>query len=449
MADGDWPEWLENDAEIPGDPRYEILGELGRGAVGAVYQARDRVLDRVVAVKILRARFRDNLVAIQAFEQEARLCSQLAHPNVVAVYDLGLLGGQIPFFAMKQVAGQTLAQHLHHRKRPGDNLAFFLQVFEQVCQAVAFAHSRGVIHRDLKPSNVMVGEFGEVQVMDWGMAAVADEVLSQSNSAIIREAADKESGIGTWAYMPPEQALPNTLPDFRSDVFGLGGILCEILTGKPVYVGSTREDVQALAIKADLNPAYSRLDGTFLDRDLIRLARACLAKEPRDRPASAMTVAHVITAYREQVAERLRTAESKCELALTQIQAERERSRGLVYRLIALLVVTCALTGYAWVGYERSSTRAEAARSIQSLREQADSIRRQAKNMATGQDASSLQQALGLWDRYLDQLNHAKQLADLHGVADNEDEKAISQLLLEGKRERETVLRQLNTLRSR
>src|SRR5262249_26463391 len=149
-----------------------------------------------------------------------------------------------PFFAMKLVQGRTLADMLKARSDPSQERPRFVNIFLQVCQAVAFAHSKGVIHRDLKPANVMVGEFGEVQIMDWGLAKVlpsgegdggADEQAAISGVA----GADTQPGsvLGTFAYMPPEQARgEQDQVNYRSDVFGLGAILCQVLAGRPPYL---------------------------------------------------------------------------------------------------------------------------------------------------------------------------------------------------------------------
>src|SRR5262249_39597026 len=158
-------------------------------------------------------------------------------------YELGRSGAKQPYFTMKLVRGQTLAELLAARANPGQDLPRFLAIFQQVCQAVAFAHSRGVIHRDLKPDNVMVGAFGEVQVMDWGLAKVL--ARSEDGPAEVRTVRTVEPGteslvgavLGTPAYMAPEQARGQVdRLDERCDVFGLGAVLCEILTGTPPHV---------------------------------------------------------------------------------------------------------------------------------------------------------------------------------------------------------------------
>src|SRR5262245_12197925 len=239
--------------------RYQLQGEIARGGMGAVLRGRDVDLGRDLAVKVLLPKYADRPEVARRFLEEAQVGAQLQHPGVVPVYDIGRFGDR-PFFTMKLVKGHSLAQLLGEREQPTADRPRLLGIALQVCQALAYAHAKGVIHRDLKPANVMVGSFGEVQVMDWGLAKVlaeggiADEErasrqhqddgtqvrTARSGSAAGRHGTDTEAGalLGTPAYMPPEQAQGDVaLLDRRADVFGLGAILCEVLTGKPPYVG--------------------------------------------------------------------------------------------------------------------------------------------------------------------------------------------------------------------
>ncbi|MHC4410090.1 MAG: serine/threonine-protein kinase [Planctomycetota bacterium] len=251
--------------------RYEVLGELAVGGVGEVWKGRDIDLCRDVALKVLRDRHAENPELIQRFVEEAQIGGQLQHPGIVPIYELGLQPDERPFFSMKLVKGKTYAALLAERKRPDEQARRFLQVYEQACQTIAYAHARGVIHRDLKPSNIMVGAFGEVQVLDWGFAKVlrrggiADERKAKRTAhdvtkiATLRSHGEGSESIagsvmGTPAYMPPEQALGLVDElDERSDVFSLGAILCEFLTGAPPYVAEDSGDLLLMAARASVS----------------------------------------------------------------------------------------------------------------------------------------------------------------------------------------------------
>jgi tetratricopeptide (TPR) repeat protein len=270
----------------------------------------------------------------------------LQHPGIVPVYELGQLGGR-PFYAMKLVKGQTLARLLEARTDPGQELPKLLQVFGQVCQAVGYAHARGVIHRDLKPANIMVGAFGEVLVMDWGLAkvlrrgGVEDERGGQRRQEAVNEVQTARSGgtaeggsdtqagsvLGTPGYMAPEQARGDRdLVDERADVFGLGATLCEILTGKPPFSGRNPEALRK-AQTAALAEAFAALDGCEADAELVTLARRCLAAEPWERPRDGSAVTEAVEAYQRGVAERLRQAELERTAAQARAEGEAERLR--------------------------------------------------------------------------------------------------------------------------
>ena len=268
--------------------RLQLFGEIARGGMGAILRGRDVDLGRELAVKVLLESNQGHPQVVRRFIEEAQIGGQLQHPGIVPVYELGTFADHRPYFAMKLVKGQTLAELLaarclsgpiHKPEAPakddlmdidqGPSLARqacevgtadlprFLSIFEQICQTMAYAHARGVIHRDLKPSNVMVGAFGEVQVMDWGLAKVlprsdggerTPQDLDESDVMTVRSGSGSDASragsiLGTPAYMAPEQARGELdQVDERADVFGLGAILCQILTGQPPFVGQTRCD---------------------------------------------------------------------------------------------------------------------------------------------------------------------------------------------------------------
>jgi serine/threonine-protein kinase len=350
--------------------RYQLIGEIARGGMGAVLRARDPGLGRDLALKMLLDRHRQRPDLIDRFVEEAQICGQLQHPGVVPVYELGALGDRRPFFTMKLVKGRTLAALLNERESPGDELPRFLSIFEAVCQTVAYAHARGVIHRDLKPSNVMVGSFGEVQVMDWGLAKVLrrdgerpraeqpapnETVVATQRSSGDSELSQAGSVLGTPAYMAPEQARGETdRVDRRADVFALGSILSEVLTGEPAFTGSSAREILAAAGRGDTAGTLARLAGCGADADLQALARDCLAADPSDRPADAGIVAARMTAYLAGVQQRLRAAElAHAAEAARAIEAEfkaaaERRARRLTAALAATILVAAALAGAGW-----------------------------------------------------------------------------------------------------
>jgi serine/threonine-protein kinase len=346
--------------ELPPRPgpeaRYQLLGEIARGGMGAVLKGRDADLGRDLAIKVLLEKYRDQPEMTRRFVEEAQIAGQLQHPGVVPVYELGAFADRRPYFTMKLVKGRTLAALLAERSGPADDLPRFLAIFEAVCQTVAYAHARGVIHRDLKPANVMVGGFGEVQVMDWGLAKVlprgggTDEADRAGRETLIQtarsgsgaDASRAGSVLGTPAYMPPEQARGELARvDERADVFALGAILCEVLTGRPPYEGPTASALRRAAA-AELAEALARLDGCGADAELVGLATSCLAPAVEARPRDAGAVASAVSSYRAGVEARLRAAELARVEAQARADSERKRRRatvGLAASILALVVL--------------------------------------------------------------------------------------------------------------
>jgi len=219
--------------------RYEIISTLGRGGMGVVYLARDTALDREVALKIFDRPPGD--------ANEARIIARLEHPGIVPVHDFGELPDGRLFYAMKRVRGDRLDRWMSVARELSERLAVFLRV----CETVAFAHAHGVVHRDLKPENVMVGEFGEVLVLDWGAAAadIADCGLRIADSTTI---------VGTPHYMAPEQARGDAAIDQRADVFALGAMLAGIARGvAPVAAIARKAQSADAALRYQSVPALA------------------------------------------------------------------------------------------------------------------------------------------------------------------------------------------------
>lgn len=304
--------------------KFRLESEIARGGMGIILKARDLELDRSVAVKLLRKIHNGKPQHHQQFTHEARITGRLQHPGIIPIYETGYSWDQRPYFAMKLVQGRTLSELLAERRSTQDDLPRLLKIFEQVCQTLSYTHSRGVIHLDIKPSNIMVGTFGEVHLMDWGLARVSTQLchipISGENpfASTVPSAAERlasqamqaEAPVGTiWgtpAYMSPEQARGHCT-DVRSDVFGLGGILCEILTGHPPHSGRSLIDVCFRAAQGDLSFTLQRLSECDADGVLMRLARNCLAPQAELRPAHAGIVANELTLYLESMLQRAET----------------------------------------------------------------------------------------------------------------------------------------------
>ena len=308
---------------VHGSGRYHLEKECRRGAMGAIFRAYDTHMGRDVALKFLLEEHKEVPEMRERFLQEARLTARLQHPGVVPVYDLHRTAGNGLFFSMMFVHGATLKELLKKRSTPASDLSRFLNVFEKICQTMAFAHSLGVIHRDLKPANFMIGAFGVVRVMDWGLAKVLGErrvgggarekagPIAPPERRPVAGGARPGSGMasgaamGTLAYMAPEQARGETGQiDKRADVFGLGAVLCEILTGLPPYTGATVDELYRRARHADLSEAMDRLDRCLAEPRLLLLAKQCLGVHPDDRPHDAGEVAALMTAQLESELQR-------------------------------------------------------------------------------------------------------------------------------------------------
>jgi WD40 repeat protein len=413
----------------------ELGPEIGRGGMGIVYRGRESDLDRDLAIKVLREDRQGNPQYEQRFLEEGHILGQLQHPGIVPIHASGRLPDGRPFFTMKLVKGQTLAHLLRDRGTPGadasSSLPRLLAIFEQVCQTMAYAHSRRVIHRDLKPANIMVGAFGEVQVMDWGLAKVLasesagvgrignlshgeppeevpEPIMTETVSLIRpvqgdtpRSSTQTGAAMGTWAYMPPEQARGEIDHlDECCDVFSLGAILCEILTGRPPYTGPTAADLPYQARQGDLADAYVRLAGCGADAELVEMAQQCLSRERGQRPKDAGALARAVTAHQAGVQERLRQAEVERAAAEVRAREERKRRRirlalqGSMLLLLVALIVGTAFSVYFAIDADQQAQQARQAESrAQDEKEAADDAKddalKQKKAAVTAKDEAT------------------------------------------------------------
>lgn len=272
---------------LPCGVRYEICEIVGRGGMGFVRRVFDRVMLRDVAVKVL-----DPTHArppwLRRFVDEARINGQLEHPNIVPVHDLALDAAGDPYFTMKLVRGSSLDKWLSDPQRvPGSTARILdaLEIFLHVCDAIAYAHSRGVLHRDLKPSNVMVGEFGEVYVMDWGVSKVFGPGIDVLGEDALEWVADRQDDaiVGTLAYMAPEQSLGGKACDVRTDVFGLGTILYEIVTGRLPYDDENPTTRLSRVRNCQYTPVREALGDVVVSRRLVQIVEKAMAASPEDR----------------------------------------------------------------------------------------------------------------------------------------------------------------------
>lgn len=305
--------------------RYTPVDVIARGGMGTVYLARDEELGRDVALKVSNAATTHTELETR-MRREARVLARLEHPGIVPIHDAGALPDGRSYYVMKRVDGVTLSEHT----RASHSTSDLLGVFERICEPVAFAHSRGVIHRDLKPENIMVGSFGEVLVMDWGVAKLLDDPHDSLPAPVPDDAAarpedppapagptspslpvgaaevtpvltDPGTVMGTPGYMPPEQAfgLVESV-DRRADVYALGAILLHMLTGSPPANPSA-------------GPRSAPREAAIPKR-LRAIIRKATSAEPGERYASAAELAEdvaryrageSVSAYRETILDRL------------------------------------------------------------------------------------------------------------------------------------------------
>jgi eukaryotic-like serine/threonine-protein kinase len=437
----------ENEASRPGRAlphsvpsaigRYRLQYRIGGGGMGEVYNGGDVDLGREVALKVLREDHGKNPDLARRFVEEAQISGQLVHPGIAQTYEMGRFADGRPYFTMKLVKGDTLAVMLAARKSPLHDLPRFLAIFEQVCQTIAYAHARGVVHRDLKPPNIMVGSFGEVQVMDWGLAKVlprggaaqyeknstdpAGSVIWTARSTTRGETSQVGSVLGTPSYMAPEQASGEVeLIDERADVFGLGSILCELLTGQPTYTGASTDAILRMALRGETVDALRRLEACGADAELIRLAKDCVAVEPEERPRDAGEIVRRLTAHLASVQERLQAAElarateaaRAVEARATAAAAERaraaeearaeeaqaaaiaadgraraeRRARRMTVWLAASVLIAGALgaAGWRWVEHERALRIAARSTQVNAALQEATGLWGQAQAAAVG-----------------------------------------------------------------
>lgn len=308
--------------------RYELREMIGRGGIGVVYRATDRVLDRPVAVKVLRADRANDRAVVARFEREALAAAVVNHPNIVPIYDAGR-DRDTRFLVMEWVAGQTLSQLVRERGPlpPGDAAT----IGAQVARALAAAHKAGVTHRDIKPANILLDGMGNAKLLDFGIAR------SDDNTGPTRTA----DRIGTTHYMAPELAL-GAPADPRSDIYALGCVLYELLAGSPPFEGDTRAAIVRQHATTPPAPLTHAAAGT--PPALGALVLAMLAKDPADRPQTAAELARALTATIEKSTLRVGNHQRRTP---TPRHHPRRRRRGSLHLLALVLAMALTIGGTA------------------------------------------------------------------------------------------------------
>ncbi|MDG1204502.1 MAG: serine/threonine-protein kinase [Pseudomonadales bacterium] len=293
--------------------RYIHFKTIAQGGKALIQSCKDLHLGRIICYKQLRPEFAGDWFEQQRFLREARISAILQHPNTVPTYELGRDSHGCLFFTMKLVHGYTLREVLNYRERY--DLSQLLEVIVQVAYALEYAHKHGVVHRDIKPENILVGPFGEVLLLDWGLAKVwkKDDVSGLANSesglepssdassksrlhitdAAITNMTDQDNLQGTVTYMSPEQLRRDPALDARSDIFSLGVVLYEILAGQtPAVADTAREMIDAIQFGAPVKPSMlSRLPIPGLLEDLVM---QCLSKSPDERVADCSSLIRIL-----------------------------------------------------------------------------------------------------------------------------------------------------------
>jgi len=369
-------------AAPPQVPGYEILGELGRGGMGVVYKARQLKLNRVVALKMIRAGGESEPKDLARFREEAEAVARLQHPNIVQVYDVGESAGR-PYFAMEFVNGGSLVQHLHGDPQP---IFAAARLVETLAQAVDAVHRQGVVHRDLKPANVLLQQVAATEpatapsgssarlpatafvpkITDFGLAKRLDQQSLSSGSHI-------GEVIGTPSYMAPEQASGKTAPvGAAADVYALGTILYEMLTGRPPFKGATTLDTIVQVLHEEpIRPSRFRAK---VPRDLETICLKCLEKEPARRYASALDLAEDLRRFRRGSPIRARPV-GPLEWAW---KWARRHPAAATLLLGALLVTVLGFAGVTWQWRSTAAARdaiAAEKREKEDQREQAEIAR--------------------------------------------------------------------------
>jgi serine/threonine-protein kinase len=304
---------------------YELLGELGRGGMGVVYKARDRSLNRVVAIKMILPGALPGPAELQRFHSEAAAAARLQHSHIVSVHRVGVIVGR-PFYSMDYIEGPSLAQRLAQGPLPGRGAARYLV---PVARAIHHAHLQGILHRDLKPGNILLDSGDQPRVTDFGLAKQLSTEAGQTRTGAV---------LGTPSYMAPEQAAGRKDLGPACDIYGLGALLYELLTGRPPFQADNPIDTLMQVIERE--PAPPRLVNPAIDRDLETICLKCLAKNGKERYATAADLADDLERYVNGEAIRARSLNVMDRLART---LERDLITGEFHSYVTMLVLFAAV----------------------------------------------------------------------------------------------------------
>ena len=369
---------------------YELLEQIGRGGMGVIYRARQTSLDRVVAVKqILDGRLASDST-VKRFFSEAKSVAKLDHPGIVAIHDVGTIEGQ-HFFSMDYVDGQTLAQMI--RLRPF-TLEQSVRVIRAVCAAVHHAHSQGIVHRDLKPSNILIDRKGSPRVADFGLAVQPAEETRLTRTGEV---------VGSPSYMPPEQAISgNHDVQPSADIYSLGAVLYELLTGRPPFLASSAiETVIQVRNQEVVSP---RLLNRQVSRDLETIVLKCLEKNPARRYESAAALADDLRAY--QIGEPIKAR--RIGFVERSIRwCKRNRMLAFVFLLMSVGFFAVSLQ-WARAEYYRSQQRAATVRADQRSKDL------EIANSSIQQLAEAAQQQADIAEQARNNENYALYIANMN-----------------------------------